>query len=86
VLTFQDEDLVPFELDRGMIVPLVQMTGEELPEVELNVGDRTYTYERSYNIKGHSAIMPQRVRELMSEGKKPLVIERPTRYYLYVSS
>jgi len=86
VLNFQDEDLIPFTLNGGVVVPLIQMTGEDLPDTEVRVGDESYTYERSYNVKGYSAVMPRRVRELMSEGKKPLVIERPTRYYLYVST
>ncbi len=85
VQTFEDEDLVPFSLDGGIVLPMVVMTVGGLPEVELKVGDKVYTYERSYNIKGHSAVMPGHVRELMGAGKSPLVVERPTRYYLYVS-
>jgi hypothetical protein len=83
-MAFEDEDLVPFSLEGGIVLPMVVMTEGGLPDIELKVGDKMYTYERSYNIKGHSAVMPKRVRELMGEGKSPLVLERPTRYYLYV--
>jgi hypothetical protein len=85
VLEFEADALEPFSLESDMIVPLIRMTTSGLPEVEITVGGQEYTYERSYNIKGSSAVMPKFVRELMSQGRKPLVIERPTRYYVYAS-
>jgi hypothetical protein len=86
VLAFEEDAIEPFSVDAGMIVPLIRMTTSGLPEVEIAVGDQPYTYERSYNIKGSSAVMPKYLRELMSQGKKPLVIERPTRYYVYATN
>ena len=86
MLTFEDADLVPMALDGGLVVPLLRLTGSEPPEVHIVLGEQEYSYDRSYNIKGYSAVMPKYVAELMSAGKKPLVIERPTRYYLYVAS
>jgi hypothetical protein len=86
VLTFQEADLDAITLDSGITLPLVRMTTGGLPEIEIALGEQSYTYDRSYNIKGSSAIMPKYVAELLSAGKKPLVIERPTRYYLYVAS
>jgi hypothetical protein len=86
VLAFEEDAVEPFSLESGMIVPLIRMTTSGLPEVEVSVAGRAYTYERSYNIKGSSAVMPRFVRELMDQGKAPLVIERPTRYYVYASA
>jgi hypothetical protein len=50
----------------------------------VKVGDQAYEYEKSYPIKGHSATLPRFVREQMGAGRKPLLIERPTRYLVYL--
>jgi hypothetical protein len=72
---------------------LVEIGDEELPFVDLDeqpyvsskieVEGIEYTYERSFPIKGHSAIMPAQVEQLQSQGKRLLVGERNERYYLY---
>jgi hypothetical protein len=36
-------------------------------------------------ISGHGAVLPGRVRELRAAGKKPVIIEREDRYYVYVT-
>ena len=75
------------ELDLGEFeVPLVGLEGEPAMHTHLRVGDTEYVYERSYPIKGHSAVMPAYVAELRQKERKVLVAERNERYYVYLAS
>ena len=51
----------------------------------LRVGETEYTYDRSYPIKGHSAVMPGAIAELQAQGRQVLVAERSDRYYVYLA-
>ena len=75
------------ELDLGeFAVPLVDLSDEPLVHTHLRVGDTEYVYQRSYPIKGHSAVMPEYVAELLQAGRKALVVERDERYYVYATT
>ena len=69
----------------GFAVPYVDL--QELPFLgtRLAVDDTEYTYNRSFNILGHSAVMPAAVAELQAQGRKILVAQRKDRYYVYVA-
>lgn len=68
----------------GVYVPVIKQTIEPSPpKVEIVVEGQTYKYDRSYPIKGHSAMLPPYLRAQMSAGKAPLLIERPDRFYVY---
>jgi hypothetical protein len=82
VLEFDDDAIEAFPVD-GISVPLVRMTAGSIPTVQIRVDGRDYQYERSYPIKGHSAVMPPYIKEQAAAGKKPLLIERPDRFYVY---
>jgi hypothetical protein len=82
VLEFDDDVIEAFPVD-GISVPLVRMTTGSIPTVQIRVDGRDYQYERSYPIKGHSAVMPPYIKEQAAAGKKPLLIERPDRFYVY---
>ena len=58
--------------------------GEDVPFFQVKVGEQAYQYEKSYPIKGHSATLPKYAREVMAAGRKPLIIERPTRFLVYL--
>jgi hypothetical protein len=80
---FSDEDLEA-QVFGSFIVPLIRDTiTSEPPKVHIEVGEQSYHYERSFPIKGHSAVLPPYLAEQMGTGRKPLLIERPTRYYVY---
>jgi hypothetical protein len=80
---YDDALLVPLELDR-LTVPMLRLTEDGPPPLaDIKVGDQAYAYDRSYPVKGYSAVMPRYVSEQVAAGKKPLVIERPERLYLY---
>ena len=85
MLEFDDADLEPFPAD-GLMVPLIRMTTGGLPTVSIRVSDRPYQYDRSYPIKGHSATMPAYLKEQVAAGKRPLLIERPDRFYVYFAA
>lgn len=83
---YEVDQLDPLPLD-GMMVPRIRLTlGEPVPYHQIRVGEQAYEYEKSYPIKGHSAVLPRYVREQLGAGRQPLIIERPTRYLIYLSS
>jgi hypothetical protein len=84
VQEFEDTEIEPFRLDE-MYVPLIRLTSGGPPRADLMVGDEAFHYDRSYPIKGHSAVMPAYVRSLVAAGKKPLIIERSDRFYIYTT-
>jgi len=70
----------------GVYVPVVKQTmGEGAPKIDITVEGKAYHYERSYPIKGHSAVLPGYLREQLNAGKEPLLIERPDRFYVYLA-
>ena len=66
-------------------VPYVYLEGIDSVQARLRLGETEYAYERSYPVKGHSAVMPQDARELMEQGKRLLVAERGERFYVYLA-
>ena len=86
MLALDEMDLEPFATD-GLIVPLHRLTTEPSPpHSSITLDEVEYKYDRSYPIKGHSAVMPGYLREQMAAGKKPLLIERPGRFYVYFAA
>ena len=84
----------PLQLDPSLIgaleldtfqVPYVHLEDQPLVHAHLRAGETEYKYDRSYPVKGHSAVMPAAIAELQAEGRQVLVAERNERYYLYVA-
>ena len=69
----------------GFEVPYVDLEDEPFVHTRVRVGDTEYGYERSYPIKGHSAVMPAAIAGLRSQGRRVLVAERSERYLVYVA-
>ncbi len=84
MIELEDKLMDAFEIE-GLTVPLVKLEAG-LPDVEIRVGEQIFKYDRSYPIKGHSAVMPHYLREQISGGKKPLLVERPDRFYVYLAT
>jgi hypothetical protein len=72
------------ELD-GTWVPYIDLHDAEFMPTRLKVVRDEYGFESSMIIQGHGAVLPQKIRELKSAGKKPLVVERGDRYYIYAT-
>ena len=82
---FSEDQLEPLAVD-GLEIPRIRLTlGEPTPYHQVKVGDQAYQYEKSYPIKGHSATLPRYVREQMAAGRKPLLIERSSRFLVYLN-
>jgi hypothetical protein len=69
----------------GAQVPYVDLEDEPAVHTRLRVADALYVYERSFPIKGGSAVMPAAIAELQAKGKRVLVAERSHRYVVYVA-
>ena len=79
---YDDTLLEPFDLD-GLMVPLLRITQADVPAIDIKVGGQEFQYDRSYPIKGYGAVLPKYMAEQVAAGKKPLLVERPDRYYVY---
>ncbi len=71
------------ELDSGD-VPYANLEQVAAIPVRLRVADVEYTYERSFPIRGHSAVLPDAIAEL-EEGRRVIVAERQERYLVYLT-
>ena len=69
----------------GLDLPYVDLNDEPFVHTRLRLDDTEYAYDRTYPVKGHSAVMPAAVAELQSAGRRVLVAERNERYYLYLA-
>ena len=88
------QEAAPLEIDRSLIgtldleglqVPYVYLADRPFAHTRLRVDGTEYTYDRSYPVKGHSAVMPGFIVELQAEGRQVLVAERSERYYVYLA-
>ena len=79
---YDDTELEPFAAD-GLTLPLLRLNDVDVPSTLIKVGEQEYQYDRSYPFKGYGAILPKYVAEQIATGKKPLMVERIDRYYLY---
>jgi hypothetical protein len=83
-LEIAPERLDALELD-GIWAPYVYMGDVDFLPTRLTVGKDEYGFHSSMIVFGHGAVLPDRVRELRAEGKKPIIVEREQRYYVYVT-
>ena len=91
-LELEPRQLGSLELD-GQWVPYVDLPefGGAIP-TRVKLGNDEYGFNSSVFVFGHGAVLPQKVRELRSAGKKVLVLERGAsgsghsdRYFVFVS-
>jgi hypothetical protein len=69
----------------GMELPYVQ-SGQEEPALKLVYGGEDYWYVRTLPLKGHGAVMARHIRELETDGKKPILARFRDRIYIYATS
>ncbi|HZP57071.1 MAG TPA: hypothetical protein VFC53_05900 [Dehalococcoidia bacterium] len=84
MLEIDPADLGTLEL-AGAWVPYIDLGEGGFLPTRVKIVNDEYAFRQSFNIQGHSAVMPQAIRELRAGGKKPVVIERGDRYYVFVS-
>jgi hypothetical protein len=83
VLELDETQLDTLPLD-GLEVPRIRLYGPP-PYSEAKLGETAYRYEKSFPVKGHGAKLPNFIREQMAAGKTPLILERDTRFYVYLN-
>jgi hypothetical protein len=73
-------------IDLGPIeVPYVDLHNAPYVHKRLEINGAEYAWERSFPVKGGSAVMPDAVSALLAAGRKVLVGERSERYYIYLA-
>ena len=77
-------DLGTLELN-GLWVPYIDLVDEPFLPTRLKLGQDEYAWHSSTIIRGHGAELPAKIRDLRSAGKKPIIVEREGRYYVFVS-
>ena len=84
VLEVDAKQLGTLELD-GMWVPYLDLYDLDFLPTRLKMVDHEYAFHSSILVQGHSAVLPGQVRELRAAGKRPIVVERGDRYYVFVT-
>lgn len=84
VLELDPAQLGTLELDE-IWVPYVDLYDAGFLPTRVKVTDDEYAYTQSFPVHGHSAVMPQAIRELREKGKRAIVVERNHRYYVFAS-
>ena len=88
------QEAAPLRIDPALIgeleldalqVPYVHLGDEPFVHSRLLVGETAYTYDRSYPVTGHSAVMPGAIAQVQAEGRRVLVAERNERFYVYLA-
>ena len=83
MLELDEALLEPLPLD-GVEVSRIRLYGPP-PYTQAKLGEQEYRYERSFPVKGHGAKLPNFIREQMAAGKTALILERDTRFYVYLN-
>ena len=83
-LELDPNQLGTLELD-GTWVPYVDLHDEKFIPTRIAIGKDEYAFNSSQIIRGHGATLPGKIRELRADGKKPIIVERDDRYYVFVT-
>ncbi len=83
-LELDPNQLGTLELD-GTWVPYVDLHDETFIPTRIAIGKDEYAFNSSQIIRGHGATLPGKIRELRADGKKPIIVERDDRYYVFVT-
>jgi hypothetical protein len=77
-------ELGTLELD-GNWLPYLDLTDDGFLPTHVSMAGNEYAYRESFPIRGHGATMPPALADLREQGKRPLIVERDDRYYLFVT-
>jgi hypothetical protein len=69
----------------GAWVPYLDLFDAEFVPTRLKIVNDEYAFERSVPVRGHGAVLPAEIKEARGAGKKPVIVERGDRYYLFVT-
>ena len=68
----------------GMELPYVEF-GQVEPALKLVYGSEDYWYVRTLPLKGYGAVLARHIRELETDGKKPILARFWDRIYIYAT-
>jgi hypothetical protein len=68
----------------GYELPYVEY-GQREPALKLVMDGEEYWYFRTLPLKGYGAVLPKYIRELESEGHRPVLARYGTRIYIYAT-
>ncbi|HEX5479026.1 MAG TPA: hypothetical protein VFY79_04835 [Dehalococcoidia bacterium] len=77
-------ELGTLEID-GAWLPYLDLTDDGFLPTHVSMAGNEYAFRQSFIEKGHGATMPPAIAQVRAEGKRPLIIEREDRYYLFVT-
>lgn len=83
-LEIDPNELGMLNVEPGVWVPYLDLYDAKMVPVRVMLGARAYVWNSSLLVKGHGALLPDKIRELRADGQDPLVVERGGRYYIYV--
>ena len=85
VLEIDPSELSTLELDADTWVPYIDLYDLQFIPTRLKIVDEEYAFQSSIISFGSSATLPGTIRELRGAGKKPVIVERKDRYYVFVT-
>lgn len=83
VIEVRPEDIETLRAN-GIDVPYAEY-GQHEPGIKLVYEGEDYWYYRTLPVKGYGAVMARYIRELQSEGKKPLLARFSNRIYIFAT-
>jgi hypothetical protein len=84
MLQIDPVQLGTLEMD-GVWVPYLDLYDAEFVPTRLKIVNDEYAFARSAPVRGHGAVLPGEIRQARDAGKKPVIVERGDRYYLYLT-
>jgi hypothetical protein len=73
------------EIDNNVWVPYIDLVDAEFVPTRIRVARDEYAFKGSAPTLGYGAFLPQEVREARTAGKRPMIVERGERYYLFLT-
>jgi hypothetical protein len=73
------------EIDHDVWVPYIDLVDAEFVPTRIQIANDEYAFKRSAPTLGYGAFLPQEIREARGAGKRPMIVERGERYYLFLT-
>ncbi|MEX2227809.1 MAG: hypothetical protein WEB52_15340 [Dehalococcoidia bacterium] len=73
------------EIEHDVWIPYIDLYDAEFLPTRIKVANDEYAFQRSAPVLGYGAFLPADIRAARSAGKKPIIVEREDRYYLFLT-
>jgi len=85
MLQIDPRQLGTLEIDNDVWVPYIDLVDAEFVPTRIQVANDEYAFQGSAPILGYGAFLPKEIRDARGAGKKPIIVERGERYYLFLT-